>query len=126
MSLLMIDLAYLGTKSLLSLGYYVAKGTYNGIAYITGNEPIKDEEKLTDKNLLAEIKSLRSEMDHLRKEIKHINEDTFLLVDPNTGEENTKVIAEICDNVSINNVSEDSDDENSNKTRQKFTKQVTL
>lgn len=96
MSLLMIDLAYLGTKSLLSIGYYVAKGTYKGIAYLTGNEQMDESENVSEEDLLREIKNLRGEMDSLRKEIRHINEDTFLLVDPNiTCNNSPKVIAEI-------------------------------
>lgn len=81
MSLLMIDLAYLGTKSLINVGYYLAKGTYNGFAYLAGYEMIQEEEEVNEKDLVKEIRKLRNEMDSLRKEIKYINEDTFLLVD---------------------------------------------
>ena len=120
MSLLMIDIAYVGTKSLLSFGYYVVKGTYNGIAYLTGHEMITDRETSTEKDLLAEIKSLRGEMDSLRKEIMHINEDTFLLVDPDTKPTKSKVIAEIYDNVNIDGNS-DSDKDNDNDNDKEVT-----
>lgn len=86
----MVDLAYVGTKALVSLGYYVVKGTYNTVAYLTGNEPIV--EKTTDKEvlLLEEIKNLRTEMDSLRKEIKQIHDDSFLLVDKH---DETRIVA---------------------------------
>ena len=102
MSLLMIDLAYLGTKTIIQVGYYIVKGTYNTVAYFTGSdlivEPIDD--KATDNRaLLDEIKTLRNEMDHLRKEIKTINDDTYMLLDNENGE--TRVVANIIDGDSI-------------------------
>ena len=102
MSLLMIDLAYLGTKTIIQVGYYIAKGTYNTVAYFTGSdlivEPIDD--KATDnKVLLDEIKTLRNEMDHLRMEIKTINDDTYMLLDNKDGE--TRIVANIIDGDSI-------------------------
>ena len=112
----MIDLAYLGTKSLISIGYYLVRGTYNGIAYITGNEMLGEEEQVTEKDLVNEIKSLRSEMDSLRRQIKHINEDTFLLVDPDP--EKDKVIAEICDTVNLNNIKNRDDTSDNVKVKQ--------
>ena len=98
----MIDLAYLGTKTIIQVGYYIAKGTYNTVAYFTGSdlivEPIDD--KATDnKVLLDEIKTLRNEMDHLRMEIKTINDDTYMLLDNKDGE--TRIVANIIDGDSI-------------------------
>ena len=87
MSLLMIDVAYLATKSLVNVSCYLAKNTYNGIAYLTGYEMLKEQEVISEIDLIKEIKSLRGEIDTLRKEIRYINEDTFLLVDPNTTDE---------------------------------------
>ncbi len=92
----MIDLAYIGTKTLINLGYYVAKGTYNTVAYLTGNDLIEEKETNPDKILLDEIKSLRSEMDGLRKEIKQIHDDSFLLVDKH---EETRIIANVEDEI---------------------------
>ena len=44
---------------------------------------LKEPEVVSEIDLIKEIKSLRGEIDTLRKEIRYINEDTFLLVDPN-------------------------------------------
>ena len=98
MSLLMIDLAYLGTKTIIQVGYYIAKGTYNTVAYFTGSDLIVEptDDKVTDnKVLLDEIKTLRNEMDHLRKEIKTINDDTYMLLDNNEDGGETRVVASI-------------------------------
>ena len=96
MSLLMIDLAYLGTKTLINLGYYVVKGSYNTVAYLTGNDLIEERETNPDTILLDEIKSLRSEMDGLRKEIKQIHDDSFLLVD---NHDDTRIVANVEDDM---------------------------
>ena len=100
MSLLMIDLAYLGTKTIIQVGYYIAKGTYNTVAYFTGSDLIvepTDDKDTDNKALLDEIKTLRNEMDHLRKEIKTINDDTYMLLDNDEGGGETRVVASIID-----------------------------
>ncbi len=109
MSLLMIDLAYLGTKTIFHVGYYLVKGTYNTVAYLTGHEMIeeKDEDKTDNQALLDEIKNLRNEMDGLRKEIKTINDDTYMLV--NSEQSEPRIIATICDNTDLKVKNEEQD-----------------
>jgi len=104
----MIDLAYLGTKTIIHVGYYIAKGTYNTMSYFTGYDMIEepvDDKKTENKALLDEIKTLRNEMDNLRKEIKTINDDTYMLVDNN--EPDARVVTSIIDNIDINRQDKD-------------------
>lgn len=63
MSLLFVDLAYLGIKSIYSIGYYTVKYSYNTIAYLSGNEYIVDKEVVdTNELVLKELKELRKEI----------------------------------------------------------------
>jgi hypothetical protein len=69
MSLFIFDLAYLGTKSVFNLSYYVLKGTYNIVAGLTGYDPIV--EPLTEQEvLLQEMKGIREELKIMKESIR--------------------------------------------------------
>ena len=84
MSLLLIDVAYLGLKSATTLGWYLAKQSYNLVAYTVGSEPIVDEKETSEtQELLKEIRGLREEVGRLKSQMEYINDQTYQLVDPN-------------------------------------------
>ena len=69
MSLLFVDLAYLGIKSLYSIGYYTVKYSYNAIAYMSGSEYMVDKEVVdTNELVLKELKELRKEIAILKSD----------------------------------------------------------
>jgi len=84
MSLLLIDLAYLGAKGAVSLSWFLAKNSYNLVAYGFGAEPIQDTPDTSEtQQLLQEIRGLRDEVTQLKSQMEYINDQTYQLVDPN-------------------------------------------
>ena len=70
MSLLLFDLAYLGTKGVLNLSYYLVKGSYNIIAGLAGYDPI--QEPLTEQEtLLQEMKAIREELKQMKDSVAY-------------------------------------------------------
>lgn len=80
MSLILIDLAYLGTKGIFYAGVFLVKGTYNVIASVAGYDPIVDT-PTEEQSVVGELKSLKDEIRSLKEELSNINHDTFVLVD---------------------------------------------
>ena len=84
MSLLLIDLAYLGIKGATSLSWFVVKNSYNLVAYTVGAEQIADPTPTNEtQELLTELRSLRKEVHQLKSQMEYINDQTYQLVDPN-------------------------------------------
>lgn len=83
MSLILLDIAYIGTKGLLNVGYYLAKGSYNLVAGMAGYEPIQEAPTETEL-LLQEIRSLKTELQELKGDMLEVRE--IALCDTEKGE----------------------------------------
>ena len=97
MSLIFIDLVYLGIKGICSIGYYTLKYGYNTIAYLSGSEPIVDKEVIDiNKLVLEELKELRKEISILKNN-KQLNIDE--LYSKNTYIDDNIILEETDDNI---------------------------
>ena len=83
MSLILIDLAYIGSKLVVNIGYYLCKGTYNTVNYIRGKNIYVENTKTEHQLLIEEIKYLRSELNEIKYKnvtIKEIPNDEFIII----------------------------------------------
>ena len=65
-SLLLIDLTYLGVKTVISLSKYIGVATYNIVALVSGNETMYFFPKTDTQLLIDEIKDLKKDLRDLR------------------------------------------------------------
>jgi len=85
MSLFLFDLAYLGTKGVLNLSYYLVKGSYNLIAGFAGYALI--EEPLTEQEiLLQEIKEIKDELKQMKASVASIERPEERSIQSTTGD----------------------------------------
>ena len=104
MSLFLFDLAYLGTKGVLNLSYYLVKGSYNLIAGFAGYDPI--EEPLTEQEvLLQEMKEIKEELKQMKESVSSIERPGEHSVESTTGDSYTW-IAHVDDVDGVDNVDE--------------------
>ena len=77
MSLFLIDVAYIGIKSICNIGYYAFKYSYNGIAYLAGSEYMVDKQVIdTNELVLQELKDLRKDISILKA--NNIKKEVFI------------------------------------------------
>ena len=85
MSLFLFDLAYLGTKGVLNLSYYLVKGSYNLIAGFAGYDPI--EEPPTEQEiLLQEMKAIKEELKQMKESVASIERPEGRSIQSATGD----------------------------------------
>ena len=78
MSLALIDLAYIGCKTTVSLVYYIAKGGYHSYHYLRSTPP--EHMETEHQTLLREIRQLREEIVEIRNKGLFLkeNDDQYL------------------------------------------------
>lgn len=75
MSLLLIDLTYLGVKTIISISRYIGVATYNIVAIASGNDTIYFFPKTDTQLLIEEIKDLKKELRDLKCIISYQHPD---------------------------------------------------